>query len=42
VPMWSILHMRVTSLVAVMAPRTAKIIKNGLGGFEKRRNFTTK
>jgi len=27
-PMWSILHMMVTSLVVVVAPRTVKIIKN--------------
>jgi len=26
---WSILHMTVTSLLAVVAPRTGKIIKNG-------------
>jgi len=30
VPMWSILHMTVTSLVVVVASRTGKIIKNGL------------
>jgi len=36
--------MRVTSLVAVVAPRTSKIIKNGLRVFEKgeRRKFATK
>jgi len=28
--MWSILHMTVASFVAVVAPRTGKIIKNGL------------
>jgi len=27
---WSILHMAVTSLVAAVAPRTVKIINNGL------------
>jgi len=31
------------SVVAVVAPRTGKIIKNGLkNGFSKRRKFTTK
>jgi len=33
--MWSILHMRVTSLVAVAAPHTGKIVKNGLRVFER-------
>jgi len=33
--MWSILHMRVTSFVAVVAPSIGKIIKNGLRVFEK-------
>jgi len=28
--MWSILHMTVTSLVAVVAPRAGKIIKNDI------------
>jgi len=28
--MWGILNMRVTSLVAVVAPRTVKIVKNGV------------
>jgi len=27
--MWDILHMRVTSLVAVVLPRTGKTVKNG-------------
>jgi len=31
--------MRVTLLVAVIAPRTCKIIKNYLGVFEKGENF---
>jgi len=35
--MWSILHIRVTSLVAVVAPRTGKIIKDGV--FERGENF---
>jgi len=28
VPIWNILHMTVTSLIATVAPRTGKIIKN--------------
>jgi len=32
-------HMTVTSLVAVVAPRTTKIIKNGLLVFERRENL---
>jgi len=28
--MWGVLHMRVKSIVAVVAPSTGKIIKNGL------------
>jgi len=28
--MWNILHMRVTSLVAIVAPRTGKTVKKGL------------
>jgi len=28
--MWGILHMKVTLLVAVVTPRTGRIIKNGL------------
>jgi len=31
--------MTVTSLVAVIAPRTGKIIKNGLGVFESEENL---
>jgi len=31
--MWGMLHMMVTSLIAVVAPRTGKIIKNGLSVF---------
>jgi len=37
--MWDILHMRVTSLVAVVAPRTGKIIKNSHRVFERGENF---
>jgi len=37
--MWGILHMRVTSLVAVVAPRTGKIVKNGLHVFESEENL---
>jgi len=37
--MWSIFHMTVTSLVAVVAPRTDKIIISGLGVFEKGENL---
>jgi len=33
--MWDILHMRVASLVAVVAPHTGKIIKNDLGVFNR-------
>jgi len=29
-PMWSILHMTVMAIVAVVAPRTGKTNKNGL------------
>jgi len=32
--MWSILHLRATSLVAVVTPRTGKIIKNEVTVFE--------
>jgi len=34
--------MVVMSLVAAVAPRTGKIIKNSLCVFEKRKTFTTK
>jgi len=37
--MCDILHMGVTSLVAVVAPRTGKIIKNGLGVFGRGENL---
>jgi len=37
--MWGILHMRVTSLTAVVAPRTGKIVKNGLRVFERGENL---
>jgi len=37
--MWSILHMVVMSLVAVVARRTGKIIKNGLDVFESGENL---
>jgi len=36
--MWSI-HMRVTSLVAVVAHRAGKIVKNGLRLFEREENL---
>jgi len=42
VPMWSILHTTMTSLVAVIAPRTGKIIKNDLCVFERVENFANK
>jgi len=37
--MSSILHMMVTSFVAVVAPRTSKIIKNGLSVLEEERSY---
>jgi len=37
--MWSILQIAVLSLVAVVAPRTGNIIKNGLSVFEIRENL---
>jgi len=36
--MWSMIHMTVTSRVAVVTPRTGKIIKNGLSVFENGEN----
>jgi len=37
--MWCILHMTVKSLVAVVATRRGKIIKNGLHIFERGENL---
>jgi len=37
--MWSILHMSLTSLVVVVAPRTGKIVKNDLRVFEGGENL---
>jgi len=37
--MWGILYMIVTSFVAVVAPRTRKIVKNGLHLFEREENL---
>jgi len=34
--------MMATSIVAAAAPRTGKINKNGLHGFERKRKFATK
>jgi len=36
-PIWSILHMTVTSLVAVVAPCTEKIIKSDLNVVKKKK-----
>jgi len=37
--MWNIHHVTVTSLEAAVAPRTGKIIKNGLSVFERLENL---
>jgi len=39
--MWTILH-RVMSLVAVVAPRTGEIVKNGSNRFSKEEKIATK